>query len=219
MGNLTVKERIKKVERFLDEEESKLTGKPVKKLAEQPVGTYKSASGLFRGSIDLPPIAPTTQITDQSAIELLKKIVENQEIDRLRYERNNPVEGDEPIYDWAEATINPGFMVQFVYTIPEGHVFYFEYMGITFNANSTYYIWIDGQYQPTLTDSLQDFGDHQQIYSPPKMCYNDVQIWALNSSLVPQTYSVFFRGFNRWYRAIKREIKYESLKKGQKQET
>jgi len=150
---------------------------------------------------------------------LLKKISENQEIDRKRYERNNPVEGDEPIYDWAEATINPGDMVQFSFLIPEGRVFFFEYLNVTHNVDTTYYIWLDGVYQPTLTQSLQDFGDHMQIYKPPKMCYNRVEVWALNNGIIAQTYATFFRGFNRWYREINREILYESLQAKMEQET
>lgn len=164
-------------------------------------------------------IETETPAENQEILILLKKISENQEVDRKRYERNNPVEGDEPIYDWAEATIDPGEMVQFTYDVPEGHVFYFEYLNITFNPNTVYYIWIDQVYQPTLTDTLQDFGDHAQIYKPPKMCYNKVEVWALNNGIIAQTYSCFMRGFNRWYREINREILYESLEAKKEQET
>ena len=74
----------------------------------------------------------------------LKKISDNQEIDRERYERNNPVSGDDPIYDWSEATIDAGYMVHFVYAIPEGQVFFLEYLNAVHNLETTYYIWIDG---------------------------------------------------------------------------
>ncbi len=194
MAELDIDERIKEIEKFLEEQEKKamMPKAPPKKIEEL--------------------------VPENEAITLLKKIAENQEIERKRYERNNPVEGDEPIYDWAEATIDPGQMVQFIYSIPEGHAFYFEYLNITHEVDTTYYVWIDGSYQPTLSQTLQDFGDHAQIYKPPKMAYNNVEVWALNSWVAPQTYSCFFRGFNRWYRAIKREITYESLKK-EEQET
>ncbi|GAH91549.1 unnamed protein product, partial [marine sediment metagenome] len=61
--------------------------------------------------------------------------------------------------------------------------------------------------------AIQDFGDHMDIFKPPKMCYNQVEVWALNNWVAAQTYAVFFQGFNRWYRKIHREIKYEFLEK------
>ena len=166
------------------------------------------------------PTQPTQQVStvDEDVLTLLKKISENQEIERKRYERNNPVTGDEPIYDWAEATINPGQAVDFIYIIPEGRSFYFEYLNVVHNIDTDYSIWIDGAFQPTLSYALQDFGDHMQIYKPPKMAYNTIRIRCLNMWVAPQTYATFFRGFNRFYRSINREITYESLKK-EEQET
>lgn len=223
---LGIKQRIEEIERFLKEQEEKIiTPKPMspKKLETQAPfeGTYKTPilglTGTTQRQVSL-PTAPVNNEVSEDMLNVLKKISENQEIERKRYERDNPVEGDEPIYDWAEATINPGQLVQFIYTVPEGHVFYFEYPNITHQVDTTYSIWIDGSYQPTLSQTLQDFGDHLQIYKPPKMAYNKVEVWALNGWVAAQTYSCFFRGFNRFYRAIKREITYESLKK-EKQET
>ncbi len=226
MAELDIDERIAEIEKFLEEQEKKAGITPTKTIpkpleTQAPFeGTYRSKSGLFRGTTEGEvALSPMTLVSNEEMLTVLKKISENQEIERKRYERNNPVEGDEPIYDWAEATIDPGQMVQFIYTVPEGHAFYFEYLNITHEVDTTYYIWIDGSYQPTLSQTLQDFGDHEQIYKPPKMAYNTVQVWALNSWVAPQTYSCFFRGFNRWYRAIKREITYESLIKEKLQET
>lgn len=194
MADMSVDERIAEVERFLDKQEGKVT---------QPKTVQ--------------PIPKVSSVAEDDVVTLLKKISENQEIDRKRYERSNPVEADDPIYDWAEETINPGQMVQFSYTVPEGRVFYFEYLNVVHNAETTYYIWIDGVWQPTLSYALQDFGDHMQIYKPPKMAYNKVEVWCLNGWIAAQAYAVFFRGFNRWYRAINREIKYESLKKAEQE--
>ncbi len=156
---------------------------------------------------------------EDDVLTVLKKISENQELDRKRYERNNPIEFDDPIYDWSEATINPGQVVQFIYTVPEGHVFFLEYINIVHNIDTTYSVWIDGQFQPTLSYAIEDFGDHMAIWNPKKMCYSTVEIWALNNWVAAQTYATFFRGFNRFYRSIKREITYESLKKEEMQET
>jgi len=182
---LSVQERIKEIERFLDEQEQK--SKFLKKEEH------------------------TQPTINSEVVDLLKKIVENQEIDRKRFERNNPIEGDDPIYDWAEATIGPEDTVIFTYTVPEGRVFFLEYLNVTHQLDTVYYIWIDGQYQPTLSYALQDFGDHAQIYKPPKICYSKVEVWCVNDDVVDHTYSVFFRGFNRWSRKIKEEIVYESL--------
>jgi len=192
-SELDVDERIAEIEKFLEKQEKKVIDPKPKKLEE--------------------PSPPEDVIT------LLKKITENQEKDRVRFERSNPVEGDDPIYDWAEAIIDPGQMVQFIYIVPEGRAFFFEYLNVVHNIDTTYYIWIDGVYQPTLSYALQDFGDHAQIYKPPKMAYNKVEVWCLNNWIAPQTYATFFRGFNRWYRAIHRKIIYESIKKAEEQET
>jgi len=192
-AELDIDERIKEIERFLEDQEKNLIPKPVE-------------------------IEPKIIPPPEDVLTLLKKISENQEIDRIRYERNNPVTNDDPIYDWAESDVPPGFMVQFIYTVPEGHVFYLEYINIVHNIDTTYYVWIDGQYQPTLSYAIEDFGDHMAIWKPPKMCYNNVQVWALNNWVAAQTYATFFRGFNRFYRSIHREITYESLEK-EKQET
>jgi len=192
---LNISERIKEIEKFLEEQEKKVMKPkaPTKKL-EEPV-------------------------PEDNVLTLLKKISENQEIERKRYERSNPVTHDDPIYDWSEATINPGQVVQFIYTVPEGHVFYLEYVNIVHNIDTTYSIFIDGQYQPNLSYAIEDFGDHMAVWKPPKMCYNNVQVWALNNWVAAQTYATFFRGFNRFYRAIHREITYESLIKEKEQET
>ncbi len=101
--------------------------------------------------LDEKPKAPTKLPAENEMLTALKKISENQEIERKRYERNNAVERDDPIHDFAEATIEGGQMVQFIYIVPEGRVFYLEYPNITHNIDTTYYVWIDSQYQPTLS--------------------------------------------------------------------
>jgi len=190
---LSVDERIAEVEKFLAEHDK----------------------------IGIPPKseeAPTPTVPQDDVITLLSKISENQEIDRKRYERFNPISGDDPIYDFAESTINGGQIVQFIYTVPEGRAFFLEYVNVVHNVETTYYLWIDGEYQPTLSYALQDFGDHMDIFKPPKMCYNKVEVWCLNNWIAAQTYAVFFQGFNRWYRKIHREIKYEFLEKEKTEE-
>jgi len=202
-AQLNVADRIKKIESYLNKEETRLST-PAE--VTEPVTV---------------PQQPVTQpmALNQEMISLLKKISENQEIDRKRYERNNPVEGDDPIYDFAEETISPGQIVQFIYTIPEGRAFFLEYVSVVHNIDTTYYIWIDGEYEPTLSYAIQDFGDHMEIWRPPKLAYNKVEVWCLNNWVANQTYAVFFQGFNRWYRSLHREIQYDHLVKEREQKT
>ncbi|GAH79413.1 unnamed protein product, partial [marine sediment metagenome] len=113
--DLDIDERIAEIEKFLEEEEAK-TGvtptKPIPKLLGQAPfeGTYKSQTGLFKGTTS-GQVAIPSPVTNEELLTTLKKISENQEIERKRYERFNPISGDDPIYDFAEATINPGQMV------------------------------------------------------------------------------------------------------------
>ena len=194
MAELDIDERIKEIEKFLEEQEKKamMPKAPPKKIEEL--------------------------VPENEAITLLKKIAENQEIDRKRWERRNAVEGDEEIYDFNEASVDPGYLVEFYLDVPEGWVYYINYINITYADDTDYNIWIDNTWEPTLTDSILDFGNHQSYYVPPRKCYTQARITALNNGLITQTYNVFFGGFLRRYRAIGREITYKSLEK-EKQET
>ena len=111
--------------------------------------------------------------------------------------RRNAIERDQPIYDWNEAVVPPGYLVQFILTVPEGFEFYFQYPNITYHDDTIYYVWIDGVWEPTMSDSLQDFGDHSIVFDPPKRSFATAEVWALNNSVVDRTYSCFFRGFLR----------------------
>jgi len=111
--------------------------------------------------------------------------------------RRNAIEFDQPIYDWAEAEVPPGFLVQFVITVPEGFEFYFQYFNISYYPDTVYYVWIDGVWEPLMTDSLQDFGDHNIVFDPPKISYATVEVWALNNSVETRVFNCFFRGFLR----------------------
>ncbi len=212
MAQLSIDERIQELESFLQMQEYKLAQPPLVSNVVEEVKAVAPVAPVSPVST-VGPVSPVSALEGNDVITLLRKISENQEIDRKRYERFNPISNDEAIYDWAEATINPGQLVQFIYTVGEGRVFYLQYPNITHNVETTYSIWIDGEYQPNLSQSLIDFGDHQIVYSPPKMCYNNVQVWALNNWIAPQTYDCFIRGFSRWLQKIHREIKYESLEK------
>ena len=194
MAELDVDDRIAEIEKFLEEQEKKaiMPKAPPKKL-EEP-------------------------IPEDEAITLLKKIAENQELDRKRWERANATENDQEIYDWNEAEVPPGYAVDFYIDVNEGWVLFLKYINITYAADTTYDIWIDNIWEPTLTDSILDFGNHQSYFIPPRKAYTQARITALNNGLITQTYNVFFGGFLRRYRAISREIVYESLEK-EKQET
>ncbi len=186
MAELDIDERIKEIEKFLEEQEKK---------AIMPKAPPKKIEELY---------------PEDEAITLLKKIAENQEIDRKRWERRNAVEGDEEIYDFNEASVDPGYLVEFYLDVPEGWVYYINYINITYADDTDYNIWIDNTWEPTLTDSILDFGNHQSYYVPPRKCYTQARITALNNGLITQTYNVFFGGFLRRYRAIGREITYKA---------
>lgn len=111
--------------------------------------------------------------------------------------RRNAIENDQPINDWAEAIVPPGFLVQFILEVPEGWEFYFQYPNITYHDSSIYSIWIDGIWEPTMTDSIQDFGDHSIVFDPPKRTFARAELWVLNNSAVERNYNCFFRGFLR----------------------
>ena len=192
MAELDIPERIKEIEKFLEEQEKKPIPIPPKKL-EEP-------------------------LPENEVVVLLKKMVENQEIDRKRWERANATEFDQEIYDWAEETLPPGYAVDFYLDVNEGWVYFIKYINITYAADTTYDIYIDNVWEPTLTDSILDFGNHQSYYNPPKKAYTQARIRVSNLGAITQTYNTFFGGFLRRFRAINREITYESLEK-EKQET
>ena len=221
LGKQEVNDKIEDVEISDNEVEEKKT------IPAPFSGKYKSESGMFggafQGNIDLPaeePIPPPTsppapapiippppESYDEEILKLLSIIgtnqgtmIENQNLERRRWERTNPLITDSPVYDWAEATIDPGFMVTFTLTVNEGSVFFFDYWNISYNDDTTYNIYIDGVGPatfPTLVEVMQDFGDHQKIFFPPRLCYTNVKITALNNGVIAQTYSAFVRG---WFR-------------------
>ncbi len=181
---VSISERIKEIEKFLKEEEET----PEVPLAPAPIP-------------EPTPVAPAPVLNNNvEVVGLLRRMLINQLIERRSWERSNPLITDSPIYDWAEETIDPGFMVTFTLTVNEGSVFFFDYFNITYNADTVYNLYIDGVGPgtlPTLTDVLQDFGDHSPFFRPPRLCYRYVIITALNTDNVAHTYSVFLRG---WFR-------------------
>ena len=187
---LSIKERISEVEKFLGKEEEKIKKEAeAKKLAiiQTPTTTPKQKL----------KIGDTSNPNNEEVVRLLGRIIEDQNIERKSWERNNPLITDSPIYDWAEETIDPGFLVSFTLIVPEGQVFFFEYFNITYNADTIYNVVIDGTAEPTTIDTIQDFGDHNPFFKPPRMCYEQVAISALNNGVIAQTYGVFMRG---WFR-------------------
>lgn len=224
MAEVSTKERIKEIEKFLSDEEENITKAPFKGEYKTPILGF---TGKFKGDVDLPveepalatlpaptpptptPLEPPPVPIDLSGvITLLRRILINQLIERRSWERNNPLLSDSPVYDWAEETIDPGYIVTFNLPILEGNIFFFDYFNITYNANTIYNLYIDGVGPgtlPTLTDVILDFGNHQKIFLPPRLCYQNVIITALNNDDVAHTYSVFIRGFFRSSTKIDKE--------------
>ena len=144
--------------------------------------------------------------TPSETVEILKGIKLNQELERRRWERRNAIKDDIPIYDWAEETVPTDYRVKFTLAVPEGWVFYWSYPSWTWNRYSQFQVWIDGVYQPEITDIIQDFADHTEVFNPPKKVYASAEIWCTNVSTFEKTYACFFGGFlRRSLRAAKDE--------------
>ena len=186
---VSITDRIKQVEKFLKEQETPET--PVVPLTPALIP-------------EPTPIAPALALNDNvEVIGLLRRILINQLIERRSWERSNPIAGDERIYEWTQRTLQPGFQVNFSITVTEGQVFFMEFFNITYNADTEYEIYIDGELQGeqnplyTLTDTPQDFGDNLPLYNPPRACYRLIEVRAANLGAIAQTYNVTFRGFSR----------------------
>ncbi len=195
MAQLSIDERIQELEGFLQMQEEKLV---------QPKETLPMAP-----EIKLLPQQETSTDLLKSMSDNLEAMRKNQDLDRLYYKRNNPVSTDLPIYDWNEAIVPPGSIVQFSYKVPEGWVFNWRKFAVTYNDDTTYYIWVDGRFEPTLTDVLQDFGNLADVWIPPVRVYNKAEVWALNGGIGNSTYSVYFSGFTRRYRQIITELEFQ----------
>ena len=170
-----ISERIKEIEKFLNEEET-----PEVPLAEPT-----------------PEVAPVSNINNDEVVRILTRILLNQLIDRKSWERNNPLITDSPVYDWLELTTPPGFLATFTLTVPEGQVFFFDYFNITYRDDTVYNITTDGVTEPTTTEPVMDWADHYLIFRPPRLCYEQVTITALNDGVTTQNYGCFIRGFFR----------------------
>ena len=108
--------------------------------------------------------------TNAELLETMKAIKNNQDIERKRYERGHAVYGDEPINQWAEEDISEGQVGTFTFNVPEGQVFFWSYPSVSWNKNSTFYVYIDGALQPALSEVVQDMVDHSNVFIQPKKC-------------------------------------------------
>jgi len=185
IAELTIGERIKEIENFLEDQEE--TPAPIP-LAPITIPTDVLPT----------PITPTPIINNnEEVIKILNRILINQLIERKSYERNNPLITDIPIYDWLEIETPAGYIVTFTLTVPEGFLFFFDYFNITYAPNTIFNITIDGVAESPVTDPVQDWGNHAPFFNPPRICQDHVIITALNDGTVDQTYGCFMRGFFR----------------------
>lgn len=133
-------------------------------------------------------------------IEGQDKIIENQERDRIEYERLNVLSFDNPVYDFAESTIDSGYQVTFTLVVPEGKALFLEYFCITYAPDTIYGLVIDGvgsTTYPLITEPILDYANHQTFFRPPRICYSSVIVTATNLQAVAQTFNIFIRGFFR----------------------
>lgn len=209
-------------------------------MTEAPFeGEYKTPflglRGTFAGSVELPvpteptppspepplpPPEPPYDLGELMAIAIHNQgiqiwnstaIIQNQILDRIEYERNNPLINDNPCYDWAEETVEPGYQVTFTLLVPEGSRFFAECWNTSYNDDSYYTHTIDGVSAgtlPDLTQPLMDFGDiYSYMFRPPRIIQNHLILTAANLGLFAQTYSVFIRGFFRDSTKVDKEFR------------
>ena len=175
---VSISEKIKEIEQFLKDQEE---------TPEVPLAP------------SLTPIAPAPILNNNAEIvELLRRILINQLIERRSWERSNPLLSDSPIYDWLELSTPPGYLATFTLTVNEGVKFFLDYFNITYRDDTIYNITIDGVTQSTTTEPVMDWADHYSMFSPPRICQNHIIITALNNGATTQNYGCFIQG---WFRS------------------
>jgi hypothetical protein len=133
----------------------------------------------------------------RESLEINKQILDLNKLQKLRWERNNPREQDIPVYDWASVTLAPGFSVTFSLEIPEGYKLFLRNLSINFEDFTTYKMYLDEEEQPTTDEVVCDFGDHWQVFTPPKVLTNTAKMVVTNNSTSTKNYIVFYGGFYR----------------------
>lgn len=199
-AELGVEERVAEVKKFLKEKAIEPEAPPKKLEGTQAPfeGTYKSQTGLFKGTTSGQVALPTAPINGEM-LDVLNSINNKMELERVRFEKTNAVSGDQNIHDWVEASVPSGSIATFSFQLNEGWVFHIQKIQITYQPLSIYNFIRDGIYEPTLSEWVNDYADQYVLFNPPLKAFSQCEISVLNLSGITQIYSVFMGGFLRRY--------------------
>ncbi len=145
----------------------------------------------------------------KNQVIILNQIKDLEKIQRVQedqYARDNPIKKDDSVYHHTEETIESETTHTFTYKIPEGRVLYLRNFATTYHVDSTYKIYFDGDYNPTLSAVISEFGEHPQIFTPPKMLYKDFKIEITNSSKADMVYNFWVNGWLRLYSSEEKKV-------------
>jgi len=203
------KEQNKELKKEINEvkKETKDTITQERKVNESIINSMKkqieevhTTMNVYIGNIS--PLSKN-QVTIMKDINGLKKM---QRVQEDQYARDNPIKQDTPVYEHKEETVEAGTTHTFTYTIPEGRVLYLRNFATTFHVDSTYKIYLDGDYNPTLSAVISEFGEHPDIFKPAKMLYKDFKIKITNSSKADMTYNFWVNGWLRRYSSEEKKV-------------
>ena len=190
LSEISIGDRINQIGSFLGEEELKLATSVKPSVIEPMPEPIISETPVY------PEFSPTA--ANAEMIDLLRQVVNNQEVERVEYNRSHALVDDSPVYDWLELSVPAGSLVTFTLTVPEGSRFFFNYFNITYRADTIYNITVDGVAEPPTTEPVTDWADHyNSVFSPPRICQRHVIITALNNGDATTTYGCFLNGFFR----------------------
>ncbi len=189
MSNLTVNQRIKEINSFLNDEE-KLSSGTFQGTYQTPILKLK---GKTEGTITLPG-------ANGNSTALLQQIVNNQNLERLRYEVRHAVSGDLEITDWSEIEIPSNYIATFQFLIDEGRVMNLTSSALTYADDCIYTISDDGRWHPSMQEYILDYGGGGIVtYDPPLRCYSSLVFTVSNVGEEAQLISISVYGFLRRY--------------------
>ena len=189
---MTVSQRIKELQNYLKIRKADYTPE------DNFVGEYESKTKLFKGNIIGNVTSPDGANGNSTA--LLQQIVDNQNLDRLRYEVRHAVVGDLEITDWGEIEIPPNYQATFQFLIDEGRVMNLTSSALTYADDMVYTISDDGRWHPSMQEYILDYGGGGiTTYDPPLRCYSTLVFTVSNVGDESQLISISIFGFLRRY--------------------
>ncbi len=179
--------------------ERKVNESVLESMKKQIAEVHKTMN-IYIGNIS--PLSKN-QVTIMQEISGLKDM---QRVQEDQYARDNPIKKDDPVYEHKEEIIEAETSHTFTYKIPEGRVLYLRNFGVTYHVDSTYKMYLDGDYNPTLSDVISEFGEHPDLFKPAKMLYKDFKVEVTNNSKAAMTYNFWTNGWLRRYTSEERKV-------------